>query len=80
MYVFLRFLQTVTLLVGRDKLEVAAASLKIRYNEIDVVVSEDQPLEVHHADHTYQSSSRPSIGVYKVDIIWLNSMYVNDFA
>ncbi|KAI9559672.1 hypothetical protein GHT06_013677 [Daphnia sinensis] len=58
--------KTVTLLVGRDKLEVAAASLKIRYNEIDVVVTEDQPLEVHQADMTFQSSSRPSIGVYKV--------------
>lgn len=55
-----------TLLVGRDKLEVSAASLKIRYNDMDVVVTEDQPLEVHHADHYYQSSSRPSIGVYKV--------------
>ena len=55
-----------TLLVGRDKLEVSAASLKIRYNDMDVVVNEDQPLEVHHADYYYQSSSRPSIGVYKV--------------
>ena len=33
---------------------------------MDVVVTEDQPLEVHHADYYYQSSSRPSIGVYKV--------------
>ena len=34
---------------------------------MDVVVNEDhQSLEVHHADYYYQSSSRPSIGVYKV--------------
>ncbi|EFX74857.1 hypothetical protein DAPPUDRAFT_323929 [Daphnia pulex] len=58
--------KTVTLLVGRDKLEVSAASLKIRYNDMDVVVTEDQPLEVHHAEQAYQSSSRPSIGVYKI--------------
>ena len=39
-----------TLLVGKDKLEVAAATKIIRYNEFDVVVTEDQPMEVH-GDH-----------------------------
>lgn len=49
-----------TLLVGRDKLEVSASEHKIRYNDMDIVITDDQPLEVHQAD------SRPSLGVYKV--------------
>lgn len=59
-------MQTVTLLVGRDKLEVSASDHKIRYNDMDVIITDDQPLEVHHADLVYQANSRPSIGVYKV--------------
>jgi len=37
----------VTLLVGKDKLEVDALAKVIRYNDIDVVVSEDQPMAIH---------------------------------
>ena len=55
-----------TLLVGRDKLEVSAADHKIRYNDMDVIVADDKPLEVHQADQVYQVNSRPSVGVYKV--------------
>jgi hypothetical protein len=39
--------QIVTLLVGKDKLEVDALAKVIRYNDIDVVVSEDQPMAIH---------------------------------
>lgn len=53
-------------MVGRDKLEVSAADHKILYNDMDVLVTEDQPLEVHHPDQAYQANSRPSIGVYKI--------------
>lgn len=41
----------------------SAAELKIRYNDMDVSVTEDQPLEVHQSD---QANSRSTIGVYKI--------------
>ena len=48
--------------MGRDKLEVSASNMN-RFNDMDVTVSEDQPLEVHHME---QPSQEPSIGVYKI--------------
>jgi len=55
--------------VGRDKVQVSAATLAIRYNDMEVTVTEDQPLEVHHAEYSGNQNEieqGPSIGIYKI--------------
>lgn len=50
-------------------MQVSAANQTIRYNEMDVVVTDEQPLEVHYPEQfirTNEAGHKPSIGVYKV--------------
>lgn len=50
-------------------MQVSAATLAIRYNDMEVFVTEDQPLEVHHAEYSGNQNEieqGPSIGIYKI--------------
>ena len=52
-----------TVLLGRDRIEILPALSKVLYNEVEVSLQVDQPLEVHRQSSDQGSSLR----VFKAD-------------